>query len=115
MVRKFITFSTIGWDIMEIKDVRGKIIEIGSYIRYTGTGTIGKVADIKIEDEKDFAWVKIEDPLLCYSNDVVEVIDEKDVKTKFKGHKTFDTDDLKNIGDDLGDASLTSGGAEGGG
>lgn len=101
---------------MEIEDARGKIIEIGSYIRYTGTGTVGKVTDLKIDEDGDSKWIKLENPNLWYSSDVVEVIDEKDVKTKGSHIKREDDiDNLKNIGNDLEDASLTSGGAEGGG
>lgn len=102
---------------MEIKDARGKEIEIGSYIRYTGTGTIGKVANIKLdESNNELKWVKLENPNLWYSNDVVEVIDAKEVKTKdSNAKKEVNKDNLKNIGNDLSDASITSGGAEGGG
>ncbi|MBZ9571163.1 DUF2098 domain-containing protein [Methanobrevibacter sp. TMH8] len=102
---------------MKIKDARGKIIEIGSYIRYIGTGTIGKVTDLKIDESDEYSeWVKIEKPLLWYSNDVVEVIDEKKVKTKDSHiRKEDNVENLKNIGNELEDASLTSGGAEGGG
>lgn len=101
---------------MEIKDAREKVIKIGSYIRYTGTGTTGKVVDLK-SNEKDEQWVKIENPNLWYLNEVVEVIDEKDVKNKDfdVNNKKFNADDLKNMENDLEDASLTSGGAEGGG
>lgn len=101
---------------MEIKDARGKLIEIGSYIRYTGTGTIGKVVDLKIDQsDNDSKWVKLENPDLWYSNNVVEVIDEKEVKTKDSRVRKDDIENLKNIGNELDDASLTSGGAEGGG
>ena len=102
---------------MEIKDARGKSIEIGFHIRYTGTGTIGKVRDLRIDEDDAYSkWVKLEKPNLWYSTDLVEVIDEKNLKTK--GHhieREEDIENLKDIGNDLGDASLTSGGAEGGG
>jgi hypothetical protein len=99
---------------MEFKDARGKTIEIGSYIRYTGTGTIGKVVDLKT-DNKDKQWIKIEDPNLWYLNEVVEVMDEKDIKNKDLKDRDFNTKDLKSVERDLEDVSLTSGGAEGGG
>ena len=101
---------------MEIEDAMGKIIVIGSYIRYTGTGTTGKVTDLKIDEDEGSKWVKLERPNLLYSSDLVEIIDAKDFKNK--GHhlkREDDIENLKDIGDDLGDASLTSGGAEGGG
>jgi len=101
---------------MEIKDARGKTIEIGSYIRYTGTGTVGKVVDVKIDEDDDLKWVKLEKPNIWYSNDVVEIINEKDVKTKYSHiERENEIDDLKDIGNDFTEASLTSGGAEGGG
>ena len=102
---------------MEIQDARGKAIEIGSYIRYTGTGTVGKVVDLKIDENKDdLYWLKLENPNLWYSNDVVEVIDEKDAKNKhYNIQKEDDIDNLKNIENDFEDASLSSGGGEGGG
>ncbi|RBQ24472.1 hypothetical protein ALNOE001_01190 [Candidatus Methanobinarius endosymbioticus] len=100
---------------MEIKDAREKTIEIGSYIRYTGTGTTGKVVDLKTDEDED-QWVKIDDPNLWYLNEVVELIDEKDAKNKeFDDHKKFNVDDLKDIENELEDATLTSGGAEDGG
>lgn len=101
---------------MKIRDARDKTIEIGSYIRYTGTGTTGKVVDFKSNEEKD-QWIKLEGLDLCYLNKVVEVIDEKDVKNKCfdADNKKFNADDLKNIENDLEDVSLTSGSSEGGG
>ena len=101
---------------MEIRDAKGKVIEIGSYIRYTGTGTTGKVVDLKIIEDEDSKWVKIENPNLWYFSDLVELIDAKDIKTKSRRFgREDDIENLKDIGDDLADASLTSSGAEGGG
>jgi len=99
---------------MTIKDARGKKIEVGCYIRYIGTGTIGKVIDIKKENEE--GWLKLEKHDLWYSSEFVELIDEKSVKSSDdKYPKDNDVDTIKDLNDDFEDISLVSGGAEGGG
>ena len=99
---------------MIIKDARGKEIELGSYIRYTGTGTIGKVIDIKEENEE--SWLKLEKPDLLYSSEFVEVVDENSINIlNDKYHEKKDIDNIKELNDDFEDISLVSGGAEGGG
>lgn len=99
---------------MEIKDARGKVIELGSFIRYTRTGTLGKVTDLKI-DEKSIGWAKMEEPDLWYSEDVLELLDEKNIKDKDFKDKKFNIDEFKEKEHALEDTSITSGGAEGGG
>lgn len=105
---------TFSWDFMNIKDARGKTIEIGFYIRYTGTGTIGKVVDLKT-DEEDIGWAKMEEPNLWYSENVIEIVDEDNIKDKDFKDKKFNVDELKERNRDFEESSLTSGGAEGGG
>ena len=46
----------MGVIIMEVSDSCGKPIIKGSYVIYSGTGTIGKVIDTKTENES--TWVK---------------------------------------------------------
>jgi len=100
---------------MEIKDSIGKIIKRGSYIRYIGTGTIGRVVNLKIDKDKN-QWIKIEYPHLWYLNEVVQIIDEEYVKDKyFKANREFNSDNLREFLTDSDDFSLGSGGAEGGG
>lgn len=99
---------------MTIKDARGKKIEIGSYIRYTGTGTMGIVIDIKKDNEED--WLKLEKPDLWYSSESVEVVDKKSIKNfndKHRGETNINS--IKDLNDEFEDISLASGGAEGGG
>ncbi|MCL2687350.1 MAG: DUF2098 domain-containing protein [Methanobrevibacter sp.] len=99
---------------MQTTDARGKIIEIGSYIRYVGTGTIGKVDDLRFDQDGD--WVKLEDINLWYSTDLVELVDENSVNIKDSHIKRdLDVEELKDLASELDEASLTSGGAEGGG
>ncbi|MCL2115753.1 MAG: DUF2098 domain-containing protein [Methanobrevibacter sp.] len=99
---------------MTIKDARGKEIEIGSYIRYTGTGTIGKIVDIKRENEEE--WLKLEKIDLWYSADFVEVVDENSTKNSNDDPRDNTViDNIKDLKDDFEDIDLVSGGAEGGG
>jgi len=99
---------------MDIKDARGKTIEIGFYIRYTGTGTIGKVVDLKT-DENGISWAKIEETNLWYSEDVIEIVDRENIKNNDLKDKKFNVDKFKEKDHDFEETSLTSGGAEGGG
>ena len=99
---------------MQTTDARGKIVKIGSYIRYTGTGTIGKVVDLKSKGDMD--WVKLEDNNLWYSTDLIELVDENSLDIKeSKIKRDPDVEDLKSLTSELDEATLTSGGAEGGG
>lgn len=94
-------------------DVRGETIEIGSFIRYSGTGTISKVVDFKDEDGK--TWIKIEEPSLWYSADSLEVINEKDL---IEIENTLDENTIQKLKDaqlDLSDSLNDIQGCEGGG
>ena len=59
-------------------DARDIEINIGDYVRYVDTGTIGKIIDVKTED--DIEWVKIDKTNLLYRSKLVELLDEKDLK-----------------------------------
>ncbi|KZX17374.1 hypothetical protein MBCUT_02420 [Methanobrevibacter cuticularis] len=98
---------------MEIKDARGKLVEIGSYIRYVGTGTIGKVVDTKKEDEE--SWVKLENPNLWYSSKFIETVNEKNIEKIKNRYVPKNNTETKNNSDNFENVSLGSGGAEGGG
>ena len=96
-----------------VVDVRGEAIEIGSFIRYSGTGTISKVVDFKDEDEK--TWVKIEEPALWYAADSLEVVSEKDL---IEIENTLDENAIQKLKDaqlDLSDSLNDIQGCEGGG
>ncbi len=62
---------------MSFCDIRGEPIDVGAFIRYTGTGTISKVVDLKEEDKQQ--WVKLDEPALWYAADSLEVVNEKDL------------------------------------
>lgn len=63
---------------MEACDIRGETVSIGSYARYGGTGTVGQVSDIKIENNS--TWAKFNENSLWYSLDTIEVINKDDIK-----------------------------------
>lgn len=78
---------------MSFCDIRGETIGIGAFIRYTGTGTISKVVDLKEEDKQQ--WVKLDEPALWYAADSLEVVDEKDLINV----ETVDRDTLEKVKD----------------
>ena len=80
-------------DNMSICDIRGETIDIGSFIRYTGTGTISKVVDLKEEDNEQ--WVKLDEPALWYAADSLEVVNEKDIIDS----ENLDKDTLEQVKD----------------
>lgn len=59
---------------MEITDARGKSLTIGSMVRYSGTGTLGEVSAIKVEDEE--GWIKMDDSEIWYNSEALELLDE---------------------------------------
>ena len=99
---------------MQVLDVRGNIIKIGDYARYTGTGTVGKVINIK--EEENNQWAELDKVNLWYSHELLEVLDSKDVKIKDeKEVKEVDIDSIKDLQSDLENVELESNVAEGGG
>ncbi|AMK15707.1 DUF2098 domain-containing protein [Methanobrevibacter olleyae] len=78
---------------MSFCDIRGENIDVGAFIRYTGTGTISKVVDLKEED--NMQWVKLDEPALWYATDSLEVVDEKDIINV----ESVDKDTLKQVKD----------------
>lgn len=100
-----------------VVDARDKEIIIGTQVRYTDTGTIGEVIEIKEEDGA--SWVKLDKTNMWYISKFVEVLDEKDIKETTTKHeendKEIDIDDLKKLRDNLEDVELDSNVAEGGG
>ncbi len=100
---------------MSFCDIRGETINLGSFIRYTGTGTISKVIDLK-EEDKQF-WVKLEEPALWYSADSLEVVNEKDlINVEGLDKDTLDkVQDLKDGFEELNANLADIQGCEGGG
>lgn len=97
-----------------VLDAREKEITMESYVRYVDTGTIGKVVDVKTEDGID--WVKIGKTDLWYRSSLLELLDEKDLKTKHDSNDDeMDIEALKEKALDLENVELDSNVAEGGG
>ena len=97
-----------------VLDAREKEITMESHVRYVDTGTIGKVVDVKTEDGID--WVKIGKTDLWYRSSLLELLDEKDLKTKHDSNDDeMDIEALKEKVLDLENVELDSNVAEGGG
>mgnify|MGYP000473862983 FL=1 len=97
-----------------VLDAREKEITMESHVRYVDTGTIGKVVDVKTEDGID--WVKIGKTDLWYRSSLLELLDEKDLKTKYDSNDDeMDIEALKEKALDLENVELDSNVAEGGG
>jgi len=58
-------------------DRNGKIIEIGSYVKYINTGTHGTVKSIKLEENEE--WVLLENNIF-YRPELLEVTDQKKIE-----------------------------------
>ena len=100
---------------MSFCDIRGETIDLGAFIRYTGTGTVSKVVDLKEEDNQQ--WVKLDEPALWYAVDSLEVVKEKDiVDVESIDKDTMDqVKDLKEGFDELAMSINDVQGCEGGG
>ena len=97
-----------------VLDAREKEITMESHVRYVDTGTIGKVVDVKTEDGID--CVKIGKTDLWYRSSLLELLDEKDLKTKHDSNDDeMDIEALKEKALDLENVELDSNVAEGGG
>lgn len=97
-------------------DARDIEINIDDYVRYVDTGTIGKIIDVKTED--DIEWVKIDKTNLWYRSKLVELLDEKDLKNDDDFSDDNDEIDIEAIKEktlDLENIELDSNVAEGGG
>lgn len=100
-----------------VLDARGIEIPLNSHVRYVETGTIGEVIDER--KYNGFEWVKIEKTNMWYRADLVELLDEKDIKTS----KYYDKEDdgeidieaMKEKANKLEDMQMDSSVAEGGG
>ena len=98
-------------------DARGLEIALDSYVRYVDTGTIGKVLDFKTEDDID--WVKIDKTELWYRSNMVELLDEKDIKKSTlyddRDDQDLDIEAMKEKASAFEDMQMDSSVAEGGG
>lgn len=100
---------------MVVVDARDKPINIGFHVRYVKTGTIGEVTELKLDN--DVGWAKLDKTDLWYVSNLLEVLDEKDLKEKriYGEDKEVDIDAIKDNALDLENIELDSNVAEGGG
>jgi len=97
---------------MEVTDARGKPISKGSYVIYSGTGTIGEVSDVKIEEKE--SWAKMENDL-WYNSKYLEVLDKIE-KSKTKKVKEEDIKSkIDKMKQNLEDVDMSSELCDGGG
>ncbi|WP_405265564.1 DUF2098 domain-containing protein [Methanobrevibacter sp.] len=98
-------------------DARGLEIALDSYVRYVDTGTIGKVVDLKTQDGME--WVKLDKTELWYRSNLVELLDEKDIKKSTlyddRDNQDIDVEAMKEKATALEDMQMDSSVAEGGG
>ena len=98
-------------------DARGLEITLGSYVRYVDTGTIGEVLDVKTQDGME--WVKLDKTELWYRSNLVELLDDKDIKTSTlyddRDNQDIDVEAMKEKATALEDMQMDSSVAEGGG
>ena len=103
--------------LMNVFDAREIPIEVGSFVRYSRTGTISEV--IAIEEIDNRNWIKLAKTELLYSPEFLEVLDEKDFDSDavdFKDREVeVDVEDIKDFRDDFENMELSSNVAEGGG
>ncbi|MGZ7208792.1 MAG: DUF2098 domain-containing protein [Methanobacterium sp.] len=65
---------------MEVVDACGNSIMAGSYVLYGGTGTIGKVSEVKTMEED--MWAKIDTTNLWYKTNNLQIVDKTEAKLK---------------------------------
>ena len=98
-------------------DARGLEITLDSHVRYVDTGTMGKVVDVKTQDGME--WVKLDKTELWYRSNLVELLDEKDIKRSSfyddTGDKEVDIEAMKEKAESLENMQMDSSVAEGGG
>ena len=97
-------------------DARGLEIALDSHVRYVDTGTIGKVVDVKTHDGME--WVKLDKTELWYRSNLVELLDDKDIKKSTlydRDDKELDVEAMKEKATALEDMQMDSSVAEGGG
>ena len=102
---------------MSVLDAREKPIHIGSYVRYTRTGTVSEVTAIETNNNK--YWIRLAKNDLWYLPEYLEVLNEEDFDSDaidFKDRqKDVDVENISDIRDDFENMELSSNVAEGGG
>lgn len=100
---------------MEILDARGKTVNVGALVRYTGTGTTGEVSAVKLENNE--GWIKLDESEVWYNSEFTEILDKTKSKTKsFDEDKTAKAlEKAKKMKKDLEEINMGSELCDGGG
>lgn len=101
---------------MEILDGRGKPVNVGSTVRYSGTGTTGDVSAVKLED--DVGWVQIDHSEIWYDSESMEVLGKNNINSNKSSKNLNATEALekaKKNKKDLSDVAMGTGTCDGGG
>ena len=97
-----------------VVDARDLEINLDAHVRYVDTVTVGKVLDVKTEN--DMGWVKLDKTELWYLANRVELLDEKDIKKSTWGDNgDVDIEELKEKALDFEAMDLASDACNGGG
>lgn len=73
-------------ETLNASDLNGDPIEPGDVVRYINTGTMGKVAELKTDDEG--VWALIDATGLYYKVETLVVADASELKEKVEATKT---------------------------
>ncbi|MBN2109990.1 MAG: DUF2098 domain-containing protein [Methanosarcinaceae archaeon] len=73
-------------DTPNASDIHGNQIEPGTVVRYINTGTIGRVAGIRTDDEG--VWALVDSTGLYYKVETLVVTDASELKEKVETRKT---------------------------
>lgn len=74
--------------IIEAFDIGGSPILIGSVVRYVNTGTVGKVIDIKEDDEG--IWVMLDKTGLYYKPETLVIADASELIEEMKARTSVE-------------------------
>ena len=96
-----------------VVDARDLEITLDSHVRYVDTGTVGKVLDLKVENE--VGWVKLDKTELWYRANHVELLDKDIKKSRWGENNDVDIEDLKEKALDFNDLELAADAGNGGG
>lgn len=100
---------------MSVKDKHGQEITEGSYIIYTKVGTVGKVEDIKVDENGSWALIAVDElTKLWYNTEFVEVTEEQYYKDITIKEKEISIDEVKDqlsdgIGSEMKDDGIGGG------
>lgn len=75
-----------GTEIPNASDMNGDPIGPGTVVRYINTGTVGKVAEIRTDDEG--VWALVDSTGLFYKTETLVVTDASELKEKVETTKT---------------------------